>query len=73
MSADESLKDKSLSELTTEIDQAVAALESNELPLEEAIQRYELGMSLLKAAQTKLNAAEQQVRLLDPAANKDEE
>ena len=73
MSADESLNEKSLSELTTEIDQAVAALESNELPLEEAIRRYEQGMSLLKVAQSKLNAAEQQVRLLDPALNKDED
>ena len=64
---------KTLSELTAEIDAAVVALESNELPLEDAISLYEMGIQLLKVAQARLSDAQQQVRELNPSIDQEED
>ena len=38
------------------IEEAVAALEGGELPLEEALKRYETGLKAVRAAKTQLDA-----------------
>ncbi|MBL8481174.1 MAG: exodeoxyribonuclease VII small subunit [Rhodocyclaceae bacterium] len=48
-----------------ELEQIVAAMESGEVALEEALQRYERGMDLLRYAQGCLAAAEQRVRVIE--------
>jgi exodeoxyribonuclease VII small subunit len=37
------------------IEEAVAALEAGELPLEEALKRYEVGLKAVRAAKTQLD------------------
>ena len=51
-----------------ELEQIVAALESGELSLEAAMQRYERGVTLLKNCLTQLQAAESRIgQLTDDA------
>jgi exodeoxyribonuclease VII small subunit len=38
------------------IEEAVAALEAGELPLEDALKRYEVGLKAVRAAKTQLDA-----------------
>lgn len=47
-----------------ELEMIVAALESGQLELEDSLARYERGVALLRALQTKLGDAQQQVRVL---------
>lgn len=47
-----------------ELDQIVAALEGGELELEDSLERYERGVSLLRGLQGKLADAEQKVTML---------
>ena len=48
----------------TELDQIVAALEGGQLELEDSLERYERGVALLRALQTKLADAQQKVTML---------
>ncbi len=48
-----------------ELEAIVEAMEAGELPLEESVQRYQRGVELVKAAQARLKAAEQQVKVLE--------
>ena len=48
-----------------ELEAIVEAMEAGELPLEESVQRYRRGVELVKAAQARLKAAEQQVKVLE--------
>lgn len=43
-------KQVAIEELFTQIEQAVAALESGELPLEESLVRYEAGLKAMRQA-----------------------
>jgi exodeoxyribonuclease VII small subunit len=60
------------SDALAELEAIVSALESGQLELEESIARYERGVALLRACQSKLAEAEQRVTMLmgelDPAA-----
>jgi exodeoxyribonuclease VII small subunit len=47
-----------------ELEALVARLEQGDLPLEEALQQFERGITLAKACQKALKAAEQKVEIL---------
>jgi exodeoxyribonuclease VII small subunit len=49
----------------TELDALVERMESGQLPLEEALVSYKRGMELLQFCHKTLNAAQQQVRILE--------
>jgi exodeoxyribonuclease VII small subunit len=48
-----------------ELEQLVAALESGQLPLEELLGQYQRGAELLRYCRERLQAVEEQVKLLD--------
>jgi exodeoxyribonuclease VII small subunit len=52
------------SDALAELEAIVSALESGQLELEESIARYERGVALLRACQSKLAEAEQRVTML---------
>jgi len=54
----------SFGEALAELDAIVAALESGQLELEDSITRYERGVTLLRALQTRLVEAQQKVTML---------
>ena len=47
----------------------VNQIESNEIPLDTALLKYQQGISLIKFCQSKLAEAEQKVKILDPENN----
>lgn len=49
---------------SAELDAILAALDNNSLELEDALAAYERGVALLRALQTKLNAAQQTIDVL---------
>ena len=49
----------------TELETIVARMETGELALEDSIEAYKRGVLLVRAAQERLEVAEQQVRILD--------
>jgi len=51
-------------EALAELEAIVAQLESGQLELEESLERYERGVSLLRALQAKLTQAQQKVTML---------
>lgn len=51
-------------EAMAELESIVALLESNTLELEESLQKYARGVSLLSSLQKRLGAAEQQIEVL---------
>ena len=73
--AEKKLDEFSFREAMAELDRIVAELESNTLELEESLQRYERGVSLLGILQTKLSSAEQRVEMLmgELSGEKDDE
>lgn len=52
------------SDALTELESIVCALEGGQLELEDSIARYERGVALLRACQTRLVEAEQRVTML---------
>jgi len=52
------------SDALAELETIVAALESGQLDLEDSLERYERGVTLLRACQTRLAEAEQRVTML---------
>lgn len=67
----------SFSELHRQLEEIAAALQSDELPLEEAVDQYEKATALLQLAQRRLQEAEQRVRFVasgeeHPAEEQDE-
>ncbi len=54
----ETLEEKSFETLMDSLEEVVKALENGELPLEEAVKKYEEGMRLSKACHAKLEHAE---------------
>jgi exodeoxyribonuclease VII small subunit len=69
------IEDLSFREAIAELDSIVSVLESNSLELEQSLERYERGVSLLKALNTRLLEAEQKVEVLmgDLDTNVDDE
>lgn len=57
-------EDMSFSEALAELEGIVSALEGGQLELEESLSRYERGVVLLKALQSKLADAQQKVTVL---------
>ena len=47
----------------------VSQIESNEIKLEVALEKYQQGMNLVKFCQDKLTEVEQKVKILDPDSN----
>jgi len=56
--------DLSFGDALSELDTIVAALESGQLELEDSLTRYERGVVLLRALQTRLTEAQQKVTML---------
>lgn len=55
------------------LEKLVGELEEGELPLDEAIERFEEGLKLVKACRTRLEAAELKVKdLMEEQAGKEE-
>ncbi len=55
----------SFEKAVAELETIVSAMEQDELPLEEALTRYQRGIELLRQCQGTLNAAEQKIRILE--------
>lgn len=55
-----------------DLEAIVAAMECGELPLEEALKRYEEGIKLVRQCQQALNHAEQKISLLSRDAHGEE-
>ena len=55
----------SFEEAVGELEAIVEAMESGSLPLEESLTAYKRGVEVLRAAQARLAAAEQQVKVLE--------
>lgn len=53
---------------TTELERIVADMESGQLTLEQSLASYQRGAELLQFCQTALNAAQQQVQILENGA-----
>lgn len=49
----------------TELENLIAALESGNAPLEEALARYQRGIELMRFCESKLADAEQRIRVLE--------
>ncbi|MBF8999743.1 MULTISPECIES: exodeoxyribonuclease VII small subunit [Vibrio] len=60
----------SFEETITELDTLVEQLENGELPLDDALKKFERGIALARSGQTKLDEAEQRVSIL--LSNSDE-
>ena len=56
---------KSLEAAVAELEAIVQEMESGNLPLEDALARYQRGIGLLRHCQTTLGNAEQRVRMLE--------
>lgn len=58
------VSDLTFREASTELEQIVRALETGDLELEEALERYGRGVELLRSLRARLTDAEQKVRVL---------
>ena len=54
-----------------ELEGIVAAMETGQMPLQEALDAYQRGVALLRKCQETLTAAEQQIRILDDSGLRD--
>ncbi|TKB55468.1 exodeoxyribonuclease VII small subunit [Ferrimonas aestuarii] len=54
----------SFEQALVELEQIVANLEQGNVPLEQALKQFERGIHLVRASQTKLSQAEQNVQML---------
>jgi len=59
---------KSFEAAVSELESIVQHMEAGSLPLEDALERYQRGMNLLKYCQETLAGAEQRVRILEGGA-----
>ena len=63
--AGKSHKTPTFEEALAELEQVVAEMESGKLPLEESLAAYQRGAELLKQCRSRLDDAQQQVRILE--------
>lgn len=54
-----------------ELEDIVAAMEAGKMPLQDALDAYQRGMTLLRQCRETLAAAEQQIRVLDDGGLRD--
>ena len=69
----EDLTEQSYSDLEAQLQEAITALEKPDLPLEDSLAIYERAVHVLKAAQQRLEAAEQQVKILEETVIDDDD
>ena len=58
------MNDMTFEDALTQLEKAVEQLESGELPLEQALEVFETGVSMSRLCSTKLNEVEKKVELL---------
>lgn len=68
-----SKKSINLEQSLTDLEQLVEELESGDLPLEQAMQKFEAGIKLTRGCQAALKDAEQKVEILLKSAGADEQ
>lgn len=61
----------SFEDALAELERIVAAMESGQMPLQEALEGYRRGMALLRSCQETLGAAERQIRILEAEGLRD--
>lgn len=64
MSGKPDVEQMRFSDALSELESVVAALESGKLDLEESLEKYEYGVSLMRALQSKLADAQHRVTML---------
>ena len=69
--AGKSPKTPSFEAALAELEQVVADMESGKLPLEESLAAYQRGAELLRLCRSRLDDAQQQVRILENGTLKD--
>jgi exodeoxyribonuclease VII small subunit len=69
--AGKSPKTPSFEAALAELEQVVSDMEGGKLPLEQALAAYQRGAELLQQCRSRLDAAQQQVRILEDGALKD--
>lgn len=57
-------KEPNFEQIMSQLDALVKRLETDNLPLEEALKAFEAGIQLAQAGQNKLNQAEQRIQIL---------
>lgn len=50
----------------SELEKIISQIENNEIKLEEALEKYQKGVTLIKYCQEKLEDVEQKIKILDP-------
>ena len=68
-----SKKSINLEQSLTDLEQLVEELESGDLPLEKAMQKFEAGIKLTRGCQAALKDAEQKIEILLKSAGGDEQ
>ena len=61
---------KSFESAIAQLEEIVAAMESRELPLEDALDHYQSGIGLLRYCQETLSSAEQRIEMLEAEQNR---
>ena len=69
--AGKSHKTLSFETALAELEQVVSDMETGKLPLEEALAAYQRGAELLRQCRSRLDDAQQQVRIIEEGALKD--
>ncbi len=64
-------QEKSFEDALTRLNEIVSALESGSAPLDKSLALYEEGISLIRLCSEKLDAAEQQIKVLTRTENGD--
>ncbi|NDH68750.1 MAG: exodeoxyribonuclease VII small subunit [Gammaproteobacteria bacterium] len=59
------IESQSFEDVLTELESIISAMEVGQMPLQETLDAYKRGMILLRQCQETLNAAEQQIRILE--------
>lgn len=62
--ADTKIEELSYKEASQELERIIRALESGEMELEQSLESYTRGVALVKSLRERLDAAEQQVKIL---------
>jgi len=71
--AEKDIGDMKFEEILSHVEGVVKALQEGNVPLEEALDLYEGGFTMLKAAQQRLEQARQKLEILKREAGGDEE
>ena len=70
---DKKIEEMTFKEASIELEQIVRSLEGGDLELEESLEKYAMGVELLKSLRSRLANAEQKVQVLLDETNVDEE